>query len=123
MPHAESRRGGGTPEQPPGAIQESLARLEVAVAAIHNSDTFRTYLDAQARFHTYSFANALLILGQRPDATHVAGYQTWKSLGRQVRRGERGIRIIVPIRGRTTLSSAAAETAENEQTQSQRTIV
>lgn len=99
------------PEQPteqPTAIQESLARLEQAVGAIHDSATFRAYLDAQARFHTYSFGNVLLILAQKPDATRVAGYRTWKSLGRQVRRGEKGIRIIVPLRGRAGSSPAEA---------------
>lgn len=52
----------------------------------------------QARFHRYSWGNVALILAQRPDATRVAGYQTWRGLGRQVRRGERGITIIVPMR-------------------------
>lgn len=28
----------------------------------------------------------------------VAGYRTWQTLGRQVRKGERGIRIVVPYR-------------------------
>jgi hypothetical protein len=71
MLNPESRPEGGAPEQP-AAIQESLTRLEQAVGVIQDSETFRAYLDAQARFHTYSFANALLILGQMPDATWVA---------------------------------------------------
>src|SRR4051794_14507380 len=121
MPRAESRPGGGTPDQQPAAIQESLARLEQAVTAIHDSETFRQYLDAQARFHQYSFGNVLLILSQKPDATQVAGYQTWKSLGRQVRRGEKGLRIIVPLRGRTAVSPTESEASDGEQTQ--RTIV
>ncbi len=37
-----------------------------------------------------------MILAQRPDATRVAGFQTWKRLGRHVRTGEHGLRIIVP---------------------------
>lgn len=52
----------------------------------------------QARFHRYSFGNVALILSQRPDATRVAGYYTWIKLHRYVRRGETGIRIIVPMR-------------------------
>lgn len=108
MHSPESRPGGGAPESS-AAIQESLTRLEHAVGAIHDSETFRAYLDAQAKFHAYSFANTLLIVGQMPEATHVAGYQTWKRLGRQVRRGEKGIRIIVPIRGRATPSPAESE--------------
>lgn len=83
-----------------GRLLAALERLETAVNAIHDSASFRAYLDVQARFHQYSSNNALLILAQRPDATRVAGYQTWKSLGRQVRHGERGITIIVPMRVR-----------------------
>jgi antirestriction protein ArdC len=81
----------------PDRQRELLDRLEAAVGAIQDSDSFRRYLDAQARFHAYSFGNVALILAQRPDATQVAGYRTWQSLGRQVRRGEVGIRIIVPM--------------------------
>src|SRR4051794_24305850 len=77
-------------------VRASLLQLEQAVAGIQDSDTFRAYLTAQARFHRYSWGNALLILAQRPESTHVAGYRTWQSLGRQVRRGEKAIRIIAP---------------------------
>ena len=38
-------------------------------------------------------SNQVLILAQRPDATTVAGYRAWLSLGRQVRRGAKGIGI------------------------------
>jgi len=38
-----------------------------------------------------------LILSQRPDATQVAGYNAWLRLHRYVRRGEHGIKIIVPM--------------------------
>jgi len=37
------------------------------------------------------------IAAQRPDATHVAGYAAWRQLGRQVRKGERGIQILAPV--------------------------
>jgi antirestriction protein ArdC len=80
------------------ALQAALARLEQAVTGIQDSDAFRAYLDVQARFHRYSFSNALLILSQSPDATQVAGFQTWKQLGRPVRKGEHGIKILVPYR-------------------------
>jgi antirestriction protein ArdC len=82
------------------AVAESLQRLEQAVSEIHDSETFRRYLDAQSKFHNYSWGNVLLILGQRPDASQIAGFRTWQSMGRYVRRGERGIRILVPMRRR-----------------------
>lgn len=82
----------------PSHRAEVLARLEQAVGQIQDSETFRRYLDVQARFHKYSWGNVALILMQRRDATHVAGYNTWLKLHRYVRRGERGIKIIVPMR-------------------------
>jgi antirestriction protein ArdC len=61
-----------------------------------DSETFAAWLRARATFHDYSFGNVCLIVSQRPDATQVAGYKTWQKLGRQVRKGERGIRILAP---------------------------
>src|SRR5437870_5288269 len=77
---------------------DALRRLEDAIGQIHDSDTFRRYLDLQSRFHTYSWGNVALILAQRPDATRVAGFHTWLKLDRHVKKGETGIRIIVPMR-------------------------
>ena len=57
------------------------------------------YLGAMAKFRNYSFGNIMLIARQKPDATHVAGYRTWTSLGRFVRRGEKGIFILAPMVG------------------------
>ena len=65
-----------------------LQQLEAGVAAIQTSDDFTRYLRTAATFHQYSPNNVLLILSQRPDATRVAGYKTWQSLGRQVKKGE-----------------------------------
>src|SRR5438093_7153826 len=90
------------------AVAESLSRLEQAVSEIYDSETFRRYLDAQARFHSYSWGNVLLIVAQRPDSTQVAGFKTWQSMGRYVRRGEKGIRIVVPMRRRIERESDEA---------------
>jgi hypothetical protein len=64
------------------------------------SETLTAYLGAMARFHKYSFGNILAIARQRPTATHVAGFHTWKELGRFVKRGEKGIQILAPMVGR-----------------------
>jgi len=61
------------------------------------SDQLNAYINAMSRFHKYSFGNMMLILAQRPDATHTAGFHTWRSLGRTVKRGEKGIFIIAPM--------------------------
>jgi hypothetical protein len=63
------------------------------------SDALTAYLNAMSRFHNYSFGNVLEIARQKPYATHVAGFWAWKQLGRSVKSGEKGIRILAPIVG------------------------
>src|ERR1700761_2775817 len=63
------------------------------------SETLTAYLTAMARFHNYSFGNILAIARQRPTATRVAGFSTWKELGRFVKKGEKGIQILAPMMG------------------------
>ena len=55
---------------------------------------WQAWLKFSSQFHRYSFGNSLLIMLQDPQATHVAGYQAFKAMGRQVRRGETGIKVL-----------------------------
>jgi DNA primase len=90
----------------PEARQEKLEalheRLAQQVEALRSGDDWQRWLSVAARFPTYSFANTILILAQRPGATAVAGYQAWRTLGRQVNKGERGIQILAPVFRRDT---------------------
>src|SRR5664280_297758 len=72
-------------------------QLAEQVAALRTGEDWRRWLEVAGRFHRYSFNNTLLIAGQRPDATAVAGYEAWKAMGRQVTKGEKGLRILAPI--------------------------
>jgi antirestriction protein ArdC len=67
------------------------------------------YLTAMGRFHNYSFGNILEIARQRPSATRVAGLYAWNQLGRKVRKGERGIRILAPVIGVRRKKESEAE--------------
>ena len=64
-----------------------------------HSDALTAYLNAMSRFHNYSFGNILEIARQKPDATPQPGLYAWNQLGRKVKKGERGIRILAPIIG------------------------
>ena len=61
------------------------------------SDELKKYLQTMSRFHHYSLRNVMLIALQKPSATHVAGFHTWKEHGRFVKKGENGIVIIAPL--------------------------
>lgn len=87
------------------ARRELIEKLERGFQQVQNSDEYRSYLDTVSRFHKYSISNTMLIWLQCPDATHVAGFHTWLSLGRQVRKGEKGIRIFAPMLYRRTVST------------------
>lgn len=91
-----------------------LKQLEAGVAAIQTSDDFQRVLAIAAKFHSYSFNNVLLIMAQRPNATRVAGYKTWQSLGRQVRKGERAIYILAPRPYRVVSENTTTGEAEIE---------
>jgi len=82
-----------------------------------HSDALTAYLDAMSRFHHYSFGNVLEIARQRPSASRVAGMYAWNQLGRRVKKGEKGIRILAPIIGFKRKSDEEAEkdiTKQNE---------
>ena len=83
------------------ALDEAHDQLVSAVEQLIKSDDWMTFLSMAAKFHRYSLNNVLLILNQMPTATQVASYTTWQGLGRQVRKGERGIKILAPCRYRT----------------------
>jgi hypothetical protein len=76
---------------------EALERLTDGIAQLTSSDMWCSWLAMQARFHKYSFSNTVLILAQHPTATRVAGFRTWRQLGRQVQRGQQAIWILAPV--------------------------
>jgi hypothetical protein len=74
---------------------EDLADLTDEAQA---SEQFQRWLDVQSKFHDYSARNTLLIKMQCPEATRVAGYNTWKNdFDRYVQEGESAIWIWAPI--------------------------
>ena len=85
-------------DKKPTIAEAVAAAAEQLVAALKSgrSEVLTNYLEAMARFRTYSFNNTMLIFCQKPDATRVAGFNKWKSFGRSVKKGEHGIQIMAP---------------------------
>lgn len=78
-------------------LQETMEQLENGIRKIFESDMYKQYLKTMSRFHNYSLNNTILIAMQKPDATLVASYTAWNTrFGRQVQKGENGIRILIP---------------------------
>jgi hypothetical protein len=104
----------------PQTKQELIAvniKLLIEQLEAGQSDALTNYLNAMSRFHNYSFGNVLEIARQMPTATRVAGFWTWKNLGRSVKAGQKGIRILAPIVGVRSKKDAEAQkdiTRQNE---------
>ena len=78
-------------------LKDITDSIETGIKELFESDKYRQYLATMSRFHRYSVNNTMLIYMQRPDATHVAGFNKWRDqFGRSVKKGEKGIKIIAP---------------------------
>jgi len=78
-------------------IDAVMRELKDGVESIQQGENFRQFLSTMAKFHNYSYGNQILIMLQAPEATRVAGFNTWKDLGRWVKKGEKGISILAPV--------------------------
>lgn len=77
-------------------MKEITDRLEKGVIEIYSSDKYQELLKTMAKFPRYSLNNNLLIMMQKPDATLCQSFTGWKQMGRYVKKGEKGIRILAP---------------------------
>jgi len=78
-------------------LKEITDSIETGIKELFESDKYKSYLQTMSRFHKYSLNNTLLISMQKPDATHVAGFNKWRDgFSRFVKKGEKGIKIIAP---------------------------
>ena len=86
-------------DNPPQVLIKQAVDYLIQQLEAGKSETLTAYLNAMARFHSYSFGNILQIARQRPTATRVAGIRTWNEMGRFVKKGEKGIQILAPMTG------------------------
>ena len=85
-------------------IKEITDKLEAGIKDLFSSERYMEYLQTMSKFHNYSFNNTLLIMFQKPDASAIAGYNAWKDkFHRQVKKGEKGIKIIAPAPYKKTI--------------------
>ncbi len=90
-------------------IAGAQERLAAEVAALRSGEDWQRYLDFQAKLHAYSPNNVMLVAAQHARAfanglvpcaepTYVGGFNTWRTLGRSVERGQHGYAILAPCR-------------------------
>ncbi|SOD72874.1 antirestriction protein ArdC [Jatrophihabitans sp. GAS493] len=91
---SQNTKQGKTPEQRKAEREALLTTLGEKVATLASSAEWVNYLRFMTALRRYSFNNLMLIAVQCPHATQVAGFRKWQQLGRQVRKGEKAIKIL-----------------------------
>ena len=79
-------------------LEDILNDFREEVVTLFRDRKYGNFLDCISRFYNYSPRNILLIYAQNKNATSVASYTDWKRHGYQVKKGEKGIKIIRPIK-------------------------
>ncbi|MDD5900750.1 MAG: JAB domain-containing protein [Lachnospiraceae bacterium] len=77
-------------------LKDITDKLEKGVAEVFTSDKYQELLNTMAKFPNYSLNNTLLIMMQKPDAQLCQSFTGWKEMGRFVKKGEKGIKILAP---------------------------
>jgi hypothetical protein len=90
-------------------LEAALETLAEEVAKLRSGQDWQRFLRLQTALHAYSPNNVMLIVVQHalafaqgvvrsPDPGHVAGFHTWRALGRSVERGQHGYMVLAPCR-------------------------
>lgn len=87
-----------TSEERKKEVEEFGKMLQSGIKDYIESERYKEILDNMAKFHEYSVNNSIGIMIQKPDATLVASYTKWQRLNRQVKKGEKGIVILCPVK-------------------------
>jgi len=100
-------------------LDELHQRLTAQVETLISGEDWKAMLAVASRFYRYSARNIFLIQAQCSNATKVAGYARWASLGRHVRKGESGIAILAPCVYR---AAKADDTRADDATEAKRVL-
>jgi antirestriction protein ArdC len=79
-------------------VKEGYEMMVKGVSEFLNSNKWKEFLKFQSHFYNYSFGNTVMIFMQKENATYVAGFKTWNKLGRYIKKGEKAIKILAPVK-------------------------
>lgn len=94
-------------------VEEFGKMLQSGIKEYIESERYKELLDNMAKFHEYSVNNSIGIMLQKPDATLVAPYTKWQKLNRQVKKGEKGIVILCPVKYRKMIEKTKLDEKGN----------
>ncbi|MCI4252783.1 ArdC-like ssDNA-binding domain-containing protein [Bacillus sp. CCB-MMP212] len=88
-----------SPDEKKEAVQALTKKMEKSVEGyFRTTGDLKEYLTFMAKFYHYSLSNISLIQSQFQGASAVGSFSFWKEKGFPVKKGEKGIKILVPNR-------------------------
>lgn len=88
-----------SPEEKKEAVQALTKKMEKSVEGYFRiPEDLKEYLTFMAKFYHYSPSNISLIQSQFQGASAIGSFSFWKEKGFPVKKGEKGIKILVPNR-------------------------
>jgi antirestriction protein ArdC len=104
-----------SPDERKARLESAHAELTSAVQAIATSDDWKAFLRFAAKLPSYSAQNRMWLFQQAmmrgwDDLGHVAGFRTWLTLGRYVRKGEHGLKVLAPCKVKVLDEQTGEET-------------
>ena len=95
-------------------IDEIKKLLEDGTKRFRSSASWKDYLSLQSKLPDYSYNNCILIGIQTGGKARMCmGYSSWKKLGRNVKAGEKGIRILCPSPKKITVEEEKKDSEGN----------
>lgn len=95
-------------------VSDLTKQLEDGVKQIFQDGEYEKFLKMVSALPRHSINNNLLIYMQNPEATYVAGFKKWQELGRHVKKGEKGIKILAPMTYKKEVESKSHEEQKEE---------
>jgi len=82
-------------------INERINKLSNLTEEAVASKEFKSWLRVYSKFHNYSIGNVLWLVSQAytrgVDPERFASFTTWKSISRNVRKGEKSFKVLAPV--------------------------
>ena len=101
-------------EQAQKHLSDMVDKLNEGIQMVFDSERYKSFMAFWSGFHSYSFRNTLLIMLQNPKASVCAGFNKWKEVGRNVKKGEKGLTVLAPIMKKVEVERKNPETEEKE---------
>lgn len=93
-------------------IDKIIKDVDMKLEEFIKGGNYKDVLLMMGNLGKYSITNQIYVLLQKPDATTIKGIHGWNALGRVIKKGEKGIKIIAPIKGNVKKEDASNEKEE-----------